>query len=88
MGPFARTIERRRRAVKVDTHHDIQNCKSPGDPVRRRPVSANLIPNDHNEQPSGTLELPSPARAKFQSSVFTPASAVFDPFRQIDTAII
>jgi len=34
------------------------------------------------------LELPSPARAKFQSSVFTLANAVFDPFGQIDTAII
>jgi len=34
------------------------------------------------------LELPSPARAKFQSSVFTLASAVFDPFGQIVTAII
>jgi len=34
------------------------------------------------------LELPSPARAKFGSSPFTPASAVFDPFGQIVTAII
>jgi hypothetical protein len=36
----------------------------------------------------GTLELPSPSRAKFGSSLFTPASAVFDPFRQIVTLII
>jgi len=34
------------------------------------------------------LELPPPARAKFGSSVFTPAGAVFDPFGQIVTAII
>jgi hypothetical protein len=34
------------------------------------------------------FELPSPARAKFGSSPFTPASAVLDPFRQIDTPII
>jgi hypothetical protein len=34
------------------------------------------------------LELPSPARAKFGSSPFTLASAVFDPFGQIVTAII
>jgi len=34
------------------------------------------------------LELPTPARAKIRSSAFTPASAVFNPFGQIVTAII
>jgi hypothetical protein len=41
----------------------------------------------HVQTPSN-FQLPSQARAKFGSSVFTPASAVFDPFGQIVTAII
>ena len=45
-------------------------------------------PGTHRLKLLGTLELPSPARAKFGSSVFTPASVDFDPFGQIVTAII
>jgi hypothetical protein len=41
-----------------------------------------------NVQSPSNFEVPSPVRAKFGSSLFTPASAVFNSFGQIATPII
>jgi hypothetical protein len=69
---------RQRRLVKLPvlfTHH-------PAVHVRGRHVWSSSSNNPLN------FELPSPARAKFGSSPFTPASADFGLFGQIDTPII